>query len=140
MRPKKKIVLLTTNEMDLSLWRMRLQNVGSVWGGPLFHVIGTEVPDEAIDELRKFPECDLVVMANGIGATKIIVNMRYVRPDIKVLVFGGSSNDVDSGAYAFEPDGPGLPARVVERLRIISARKRGPKKALPLVQVEAKMA
>ncbi len=64
---------------------------------------------------------------------ELVRRMKELAPDVPMLLISGSVKAFDraSHADAFLPKGCCSPLEVLERIRVMVARKRGPKKASP---------
>jgi CheY-like chemotaxis protein len=124
MRPKKKILLLSLSESRLSLLAFMLRTNG-------YSVTSESVIDEARELLATQPFdallCDLPLP----GVEELIASMHLINFWAKTLVIGTSTSDARLFAdalFTFEPSA----AELLERIKILCARKRGPqRKKLP---------
>lgn len=124
MKPRKKVLLLARNDVDLSLWSMRLDVAAR------YAVLAATTPEEARVQLAKHPDCSLVL--TQWAAEPVIGALR--RQGRKVLLFDcDRAEAAQSTADGYEVAGPALVARVLERARGLLACRRGPK---PRVEFE----
>lgn len=118
MRPRREILLLMRNELELGQWRMKLE----LWG---YRVTPCLTLAEALECLR-FP-IDLVVTSipGSAGADRLAKSM------LKVLLFDVATTCPPGLAIRTEPRGPVLAERVREAVKMLTERKRGPTKKPP---------
>lgn len=133
MRPRKLVVALLRSETEASLWRLLLET-----RGPYRVLVATTDAAEALDTLRAFPGCSLVLLQaplldehpDAAAAARHLVGLAAllrVIPKLHVVAFDGlGMRPAELDAEAWEPRGPALAARVLARLRLGALRKRGP--------------
>lgn len=125
MRPKKRILLISSDEYSLSVRRFLLETRG-------YRVIGT---CDAMEGLALFGDesFDVVVIdlkIAPIDGNAMIVRMRKVKCQVPTILIG---EDVKPGELAHEADaflGAACcsPADLIERVKAMTRCKRGPKK------------
>lgn len=118
MRPRKKVLLLIPDEIQLSLWRMRLEVKG-------YAVLAAQNLLDALDLAKRNPDCLLAATnltgaegAEGLGSIAMTIK--------RLLLFGVKSVPSRTLAHRIEFEGDGLPERVLNSVRELAARKRGP--------------
>jgi two-component system response regulator CpxR len=126
MRPKKTILCIDDNEQSLSIRKFMLETRG-------YNVITCQTAEDA---LRVFVKggVDLIlsdlVMPNTNGA-ELVRRIKSLSPETPAIIFSGSIKiyDKDLHADVFLPKGAYAPTELLERIRVLLVRKRGPKKA-----------
>ena len=128
MKPKRTILCVDDNEQSLSIRKVMLETRG-------YRVIACTKGDEAL-ELFKRGGVDLVltdlVMPNFDG-TRLIQEIKAISPQTPAILLSGKVRiyDRDNQADVFLPKGMYAPAELLERIRLLLVRKRGPKRASP---------
>jgi len=126
MKPKRTILCVDDNEQSLSIRKVLLETRG-------YRVIACTKGEEAL-ELFKRGGIDLVltdlVMPNFDG-TRLIQEIKALSPQTPAILLSGKVRvyDRDNQADVFLPKGMYAPAELLERIRLLLVRKRGPKKA-----------
>lgn len=135
MRPKKTILCVDDNEQALAVRKFLLETRGG------YRVVAALSGRDALDHFRR-GGIDLVlsdlVMPNMNG-NEMVRRMKEVAPEIPMILISGSVKTFDhtNRADAFLPKGSSSPVEMLERIRQMIARKRGPKKHLrPLYEPE----
>jgi CheY-like chemotaxis protein len=135
MRPKKTILCVDDNEQALAVRKFLLETRGG------YRVVPACNGKEAMDRFR-VGGIDLVlsdlVMPNMDG-NELVRRMKEVAPEVPMILISGSVKAFDHGnrADAFLPKGTSTPSEMLERIRVLIARKRGPKKHLrPVFEAE----
>jgi CheY-like chemotaxis protein len=126
MRPKKTILCVDDNEQTLSVRKFMLETRG-------YRVLTAINGPEAID-LFSSRSVDLVLTDLGLpqmDGNMLIGHLKEISPEVPMIL---TSDTVRAGerphrADAFLSKGCCSPAELVERIRVMSARKRGPRKA-----------
>lgn len=131
MRPKKVILLVDDNEFILSTRRFLLTNKG-------YRVISTQNPVEALEVLEAAMPCSIDLLLTDLvmpqmDGSELARRSKQIRPEIPVLIISGTVICYERAlnADAFLPKGADAPSELIERIRILCARKRGPKRAIP---------
>lgn len=126
MRPKKTILCVDDNEQTLAVRKFLLETRG-------YRV--TAVPN-AHEALERFMEggIDLVLgdlLMPGMDGNEMVRRMKEIAPEVPMILISGSVKTFDRAnrADAFLPKGASTPVEMLERIRVMIARKRGPKKA-----------
>ena len=136
MRPKKTILCVDDNEQALSVRKFMLETRG-------YRVL-TAAGSEAALELFREGGIDLVLsdlIMPYMDGNELIRRMKELAPEVPAILISGSAKAFDRAnrADAFLPKGACSPVEMLERIRVMVARKRGPKKGhglRPLVAEE----
>jgi CheY-like chemotaxis protein len=130
MKPKRTILCVDDNEQSLSYRKIMLQTRG-------YRVASFTRGEEA---LQRFKEggIDLVVtdMAMpGMDGPQLIAEIKTLAPHIPAILISSKvrTYDHDSRADVFLARGMYAPADLLERIRLLLVRKRGPKPTLQRV-------
>jgi two-component system response regulator CpxR len=130
MRPKKTILCVDDNEQVLSVRTFLLETRG-------YRIIAVKTAQEALEVLeRSVPGtldlilCDLLMPQ--MDGNELVRRAKQLHPGLPAMIVSGTVNAFDRALHAdvFLPKGASSPAEMIERIRILVARKRGPKKAL----------
>ena len=129
MRPKKTILCVDDNEQTLSVRKFLLETRG-------YRVL-TALDSEQALELFHEGGIDLVLsdlLMPRMDGNELIRRMKELAPEVPAILISGSVKDMDRAyrADAFLPKGASSPVEMLERIRMLVARKRGPKKASQL--------
>ena len=129
MRPRKTILCVEDNEQILSVRKFLLETRG-------YRVLAMTTAAEALEYLQGTAQVD---------GNELIRRAKQVHPGLPTLLVSGTVSNFDraAAADAFLPKGASSPAEVLDRIRILVARKRGPKKQVQSVgvpQASAQMA
>jgi CheY-like chemotaxis protein len=127
MRPKKTILCVDNNEQTLSVRKFLLETRG-------YRVVSAASSAEAIHLFTTAP-VDLVLTDLGLpqmDGDALIGCLKEISPDVPMILI---SNIVRPGershrADAFLGKGCCSAAELIDRIRMMSARKRGPRKAV----------
>ncbi len=125
MRPKKTILCVDDNEQALSVRKFMLETRG-------YRVL-TAVGSEQALELFRDGGIDLVLsdlIMPYMDGNELIRRMKELAPEVPTILISGSVKAYDRAnrADAFLPKGACSPVEMLERIRVMVARKRGPKK------------
>ena len=73
--------------------------------------------------------CDLLMPQ--MDGNELVRRAKQLHPGLPAMIVSGTVNAFDRALYAdvFFPKGASSPAEMIERIRVLVARKRGPKKA-----------
>lgn len=130
MKPKRTILCVDSNEQQLSIRKVMLQTRG-------YRVIACPGRQEALDAFKK-GGVDLVLadllMPSQEGA-KLIDEIKGLSPQTPAILLSARQKtyDHDTRADVFLPKGMCAPVELLERIRTLMVRKRGPKRpSLPL--------
>jgi two-component system response regulator CpxR len=126
MKPKRTILCVDDNEQSLSIRKVMLETRG-------YRVITCNNGEEA---LQRFQEggIDLVLtdlIMPGVDGSKLIDSIKTLSPQTPAILLSGKVRiyDRDTRADVFLPKGMYGPAELLERIRLLLVRKRGPKRA-----------
>jgi CheY-like chemotaxis protein len=127
MRPKKTILCVDDNEQALSVRKFLLETRG-------YRVIVATNAAEALDTFRR-GGIDLVLgdlLMPEMDGNEMVRRMKDIAPEVPTILISGSVKQFDRAnrADAFLPKGASTPVEMLERIRVMIARKRGPKKAV----------
>ncbi len=129
MKPKRTILCVDDDERALSVRKVLLETRG-------YRVITCSDPDCAIEAIRA-GGIDLVlsdlVMPKLSGA-KLIDQMKAISPGTPAVLFSGRmvSCAEEHLADAWLPKGEFAPMELLERIRVLLIRKRGPKRGISM--------
>jgi two-component system, OmpR family, response regulator CpxR len=126
MRPRKTILCVDDNEQALSVRKFMLETRG-------YRVLTAHT---AVDALEIFAagNVDLVLsdlIMPQMDGNELVRRMKSIAPEVPTIILSGSVKNFEraSSADAFLPKGACTPLEVLERIRVMIARKRGPRKA-----------
>ena len=127
MRPKKTILCVDDNEQGLAVRKFLLETRG-------YRVVTAVCAHDAIDLLRN-GGIDLVLgdlIMPRMDGNEMVLRMKEIAPEIPMMLLSGTVKAFDRACHAdaFLPKGACSPAELLERIRVMIARKRGPKKVL----------
>ena len=127
MRPKKTILCVDDNEQSLSVRKFMLETRG-------YRVVTALNGQQALELFEK-GGIDLVLsdlIMPQMDGNELVHRMKSMQPDVPMILMSGSVKAYEraSHADAFLPKGACSPVEVLERIRVMIARKRGPKKAV----------
>jgi two-component system, OmpR family, response regulator CpxR len=134
MRPKKTILCVDDNEQALSVRKFLLETRG-------YRVLTASSSQQALELFRE-GGIDLVLsdlVMPYMDGNELIRCMKELAPEVPTRLISGSVKAFDRAnrADAFLPKGACSPVEMLERIRVMVARKRGPKKGhgvRPLMQ------
>ncbi len=126
MRPKKTILCVDDNQQALSVRQFMLETRG-------YRVVSTTIPEEAL-EIFSQGGVDLVLsdlVMPRMDGNELVRRMKDVIPETPMILISSSVKAFERAnrADAFLPKGACSAAEVLDRIRLLIARKRGPKKA-----------
>jgi two-component system response regulator CpxR len=130
MRPKKTILCVDDNEQVLSVRTFLLETRG-------YRIVAVSSAQEALEVLeRSLPGtvdlvlCDLLMPQ--MDGNELVRRAKQLHPGLPAMIVSGTVNASDRALHAdvFLPKGASSPAEMIERIRVLVARKRGPKKAV----------
>jgi two-component system, OmpR family, response regulator CpxR len=127
MRPKKTILCVDDNEQVLSVRKFLLETRG-------YRVATARSAEEAIERFRQ-GGIDLVLgdlVMPQMDGNEMVRRMKDISPEVPMILISGSVRNFDRAnrADAFLPKGASSPVEMLERIRVMIARKRGPRKVL----------
>ncbi len=125
MKPKKIILCVDDNEQALSIRKVMLETRG-------YRVITASNGREAL-EIFERGGVDLVLtdlVMPGLDGTELIEHIKVHSPATPCILFSGKIKvyERDTRADVFLPKGMYAPAELLERIRLLLVRKRGPKR------------
>jgi CheY-like chemotaxis protein len=128
MRPKKTILCVDNNEQNLSVRTFLLETRG-------YRVIALTNPHDALDIVaNSLPgSLDLLLtdlILSQMDGSELVRRTKELQPMLPAMIVSGTVSAYDRAgrADAFLPKGACSPAELLERVRILVARKRGPRK------------
>lgn len=137
MRPRKTILCVDDNEQILSVRKFLLETRG-------YRVLTQRSAAEALDFLGSaLPgSVDLLLtdlLLPGMDGNELVRRAKEAHPGLPTLVVSGTVSSFERAiaADAFLPKGASTPAELLDRIRVLVTRKRGPKKAMPAPAVLA---
>jgi len=127
MKPKRTILCVDDDERSLSIRKVMLETRG-------YRVLTCTDPDCAV-EMMKRGGIDLVLadlMMPKLSGARLIDRLKAISPETPALLFYGSVNccTEESLADGWLPKGEFAPMELLERMRVLLIRKRGPKRAV----------
>jgi two-component system, OmpR family, response regulator CpxR len=131
MKPKRTILCVDDDERSLSIRKVLLETRG-------YRVLTCSDPECAV-EVMKRGGVDLVLtdlMMPKLNGAKLIDQVKAVAPETPALLFSGSVNccSEEHMADVWLPKGEFAPMELLERIRVLLIRKRGPKRPVTLPQ------
>lgn len=125
MRPKKTILCVDDNEQALSVRKFMLETRG-------YRVLAFLLPEEAIEVFRQ-GGIDLVLSdltMPRMDGNELARRMKEITPEVPILLMSDSVKAYERATCGdcFLPKGACSPLDVLDRVRMMLARKRGPKK------------
>ena len=125
MKPKRTILCVDDNEQTLSIRKVLLETRG-------YRVIACTRAEDAVEIFKK-GGVDLVLtdlVMPGYDGSKLIGDIKAISPQTPAILLSGKVRiyDHNSQADAFLPKGMYAPAELLERIRLLLIRKRGPKR------------
>ena len=128
MRPRKTILCVDDNEQVLSVRKFLLETRG-------YRVQAVRTAAEALEYLQTAMQgsVDLLmseVILSQMDGNELVRRAKQMHPCLPALLVSGTVSNFDRAvaADAFLPKGACTPAEMLDRIRILVARKRGPKK------------
>jgi two-component system, OmpR family, response regulator CpxR len=133
MRPRKTILCVEDNEHILSVRKFLLETRG-------YRVVALTCAAEALEYLNQAAQGSVDLLMSDLimprmDGNELIRRAKQMHPGLPTLLVSGTVTSFDraAAADAFLPKGACAPAEVLERIRILVARKRGPKKQVQSV-------
>jgi two-component system, OmpR family, response regulator CpxR len=132
MRPKKVVLIVDGSEKELSLRRFLLET----WG---YRVLATTSGTRALAKVEEMEPgtLDLLLcnlepsrsLAPAMDGNEIVRRAKLLRPELPTMLTSRKSTDfyLASAADVFLPRPANIPAELHERVRVLVARRRGPK-------------
>jgi len=127
MKPKRTILCVDDDERSLSIQKVMLETRG-------YRVLTCSDPDRAI-EFMKCGGIDLVLtdlMMPKMSGAKLIDRLKAISPCTPALLFSGSVSACTEEHLAdcWLSKGEFAPMELLERIRLLLVRKRGPKRSV----------
>jgi two-component system, OmpR family, response regulator CpxR len=128
MKPKRTILCVDDNEQSLSIRKVMLETRG-------YRVIACTNGQDALNQFR-LGGIDLVLtdlVMPGLDGHKLIEEIKTVSPQTPAILISGKIKiyERDLRADVFMPKGMYAPVELLERVRLLLIRKRGPKRVVP---------
>jgi two-component system, OmpR family, response regulator CpxR len=129
MKPKRTILCVDDNEQSLSIRKVMLETRG-------YRVLTCNNGQDALTTFRK-GGIDLVLtdlVMPGVDGNKLVEEIKAISPQTPAILLSSRVKiyDQDTRADVFLPKGMHAPAELLERIRLLLVRKRGPKRTQPL--------
>lgn len=129
MKPKRTILCVDDNEQSLSIRKVMLETRG-------YRVIACSTGDEALAVFEQ-GGIDLVLtdlVMPGLDGSELIRAVKSISPSTPTILFSGKIKvyERDTQADVFLPKGTYAPAELLERIRLMLIRKRGPKRLITM--------
>ncbi len=134
MKAKRTILCVDDNEQALSIRKVMLETRG-------YRVVACNNGTEALEVFRK-GGIDLVLsdlIMPGLDVSAVIEHVKALSPQTPAILFSGTIKvyERDTRADVFLPKGMYAAADLLERIRLLMVRKRGPKRAVAPVPAAA---
>jgi len=130
MRPKKSILCVDDNEQVLSVRKFLLETRG-------YRVIAVETAHEALDFLQQSVPGSLDLLLSDLimpqmDGNELVRRAKQLHHGLPAMIVSGTVTSFDRALCAdvFLPKGACSPVEMLERIRVLVARKRGPKKSI----------
>jgi len=125
MKPKRTILCVDSNEQQLSIRKVMLQTRG-------YRVIACTGRQEALDAFKK-GGVDLILadlLMPSLDGVKLIDEVKGFSPQTPAILLSGKNKtyDHETRADVLLPKGMCTPVELLERIRLLMVRKRGPKR------------
>lgn len=135
MRPKKTILCVDDNEQALSVRKFLLETRG-------YRVLAVQTAHEALEILEQAAPGSIDLLLSDLlmpqmDGNELVRRAKDMHPLLPTMLISDTVKAFERGirADAFLPKGASSPVEVLERIRVLVARKRGPKKAVPQMQI-----
>jgi two-component system response regulator CpxR len=128
MKPKRTILCVDSNEQQLSIRKVMLETRG-------YRVIACAASADAMEIFKK-GGIDLVLAdltMPGVDGGQLIQSVKAFSPHTPAILLSSKvkTYDQDTRADVFLPKGMSAPVEILERIRVLLVRKRGPKRLQP---------
>jgi len=132
MKPKRTILCVDDHEQSLSIRKVMLETRG-------YRVLAYSDAQQALNRLTQ-GGVDLVLtdlVMPGIDGSKLVQSVKGLSPETPAILLSGKVKiyEHETGADIFLAKGMYAPADLLERIRLLLVRKRGPKRAHARSQV-----
>lgn len=126
MKPKRTILCVDDNEQSLSIRKIMLETRG-------YRVFACSTGEEALERFKK-GGIDLVLsdlIMPGLDGTRLVEAIKALSPETPAVLLSGKVKiyDRDTHADVFLAKGMYAPVELLERIRLLLVKKRGPKRA-----------
>ena len=137
MRPKKIILCVDDNEQDLSILKFMLSTNG-------YRVVSASNGADAIDLFADLT-VDLVLSDYAMpqmNGDQLVNRLKQIASHVPMILLGDPQKMGDQlhGADALLPKKTCSPQELLERIKLMSARKRGPRKGAPRMTPQPELA
>src|SRR5262245_58884134 len=137
MRPKRTILCVDDNEQALSIRKVMLETRG-------YRVVACSNGQQALEGFRQ-GGVDLVLselLMPGLDGAALVDRIKYASPQTPAILFSGKvkAYEKDTRADVFLPKGMYAPVELLDRIRMMLVKKRGPKKSTVLPPEKLKQA
>jgi len=127
MKAKKTILCIDDNEQSLSIRKVMLETRG-------YRVLTSTSGQQALEMFQQ-GGIDLVLtdlVMPGLDGTELIDRIKSIAPHVPAILFSGKIKvyEKDTRADIFLPKGMYAPVELLERIRLLLVRKRGPKSVM----------
>lgn len=134
MKPKRTILCVDDNEQSLSIRKVLLETRG-------YRVVTCHNGEDALTRFKR-GDIDLVLtdlIMPGLDGAKLIEAIKAISPRTPAILLSGKVRiyEHDTQADVFLPKGMHVPADLLERIRLLLIRKRGPNRSDSRPQREA---
>ena len=129
MKPKKTILCVDDNEQALSIRKILLETRG-------YRVLACNSGELALEAFRR-GGVDLVLtdlLMPGVDGSRLVEEIKRLSPQTPAVLISGRIKVYERETLAdlFLPKGMYEPAELLERIRVLLVRKRGPKRPLEI--------
>ena len=126
MKPKRTILCVDDNEQSLSIRKVLLETRG-------YRVLAFSDAQKALDRFSQ-GGVDLVLtdlVMPGVDGSKLIRGIKLISPQTPAILLSGKVKiyEHETNADVFLAKGMDVPADLLERIRVLLIRKRGPKRS-----------
>jgi CheY-like chemotaxis protein len=137
MRPKRTILCVDDNEQALSIRKLMLETRG-------YRVLACTNGHQALETFKQ-GGVDLVLsdlQMPGLDGAELVDRIKQISAATPAILFSGKIRvyDRDMSADIFLPKGMYAPIELLERIRLMLVKKRGPKRAVPVAAVRMPVA
>jgi two-component system response regulator CpxR len=142
LRPKKTILCVDDNEQALSVRTFLLETRG-------YRVIAALSPQQALEVVQQSVPGSLDLLLSDLNmpqmdGNELVRRAKQLQPSLPAMIVSNTAGTSDRACCAdvFLPKGASSPAEMIERIRVLVARKRGPKRShfAPHVSLDPAMA
>jgi len=128
MRPKRTILCVDDNEQALSIRKLMLETRG-------YRVLACSSGHQALETFKQ-GGVDLVLsdlQMPGLDGAELVDKIKQISASTPAILFSGKTRfyEKDTRADLFLPKGMYAPIELLERIRVMLVKKRGPKRVTP---------